>query len=122
MLTEDDIKAITKLFVMWGETNAARKEWGALLSVLNQEPGNCAMISETFVKWLKDNGYTKAKTLTGEFTKRNDFQIVEDNAHTVVLFNNTFIVDLSAKQFNKKLDFPRFMKLPEFKKEWMRVS
>ena len=47
-------------------------EFGAKLSKLVDEPGNCAMISEAFIKWLKIQN-VKASLLTGCFAANPDW-------------------------------------------------
>ena len=95
--------------------------------VLCEEPGNCAMISEHLAGWLRDQ-HVSAKTFSGYFAKDPKWCKTakvqagsDEDAHTVVRVGNE-VVDLTARQFDLKLPFPRIIPLSQFKSEWKETD
>lgn len=88
-----------------------------------EEAGNCAMVSEDLVNWLDVQGVS-AKTYTAFYAKNPAWTKhakirprTEEDAHTVVKVGNK-IIDLTARQFDPKLLFPRIISLSQFNSEW----
>lgn len=122
-LTKDDLLGIASLFMCWGETQAASREWGAKLSVLSEEPGGCAMVTETFINWLTGNGVPKqdVKMITGHGCKDKSFKKLPEDSHTCAVIDGV-VVDFTARQFKSSLPFPRIIPVSKFKSEWTSIE
>lgn len=101
----------------------ASSEWGADMETICTEPGNCAMVSEDMVKWLRSRGH-EAKTITGTGARNKDWLRhagvnpgSEDDAHTAVLMGD-HVVDITARQFDPKAPPVRVYHVDEFRKQW----
>lgn len=114
------------------EGKAGTDAFGANLKDLHCEGGNCAMISNEFHSWLKKQGI-KADDISGEDPtnpKWNDgdkgFYPSDDPppavaAHTATRIGS-WVVDFNARQFDKKLPYPRIMTVGDFDEEWKHVT
>lgn len=85
--------------------------------------GNCAMVSNDLSAWLKKKGFA-AEVITGHIAKNPDWAKsakvhagTGEDAHTVVQVGQQ-IVDLTARQFDRSMPFPRIIPLSKFKSEW----
>jgi hypothetical protein len=110
-------------FIELYDTPLGKEEWGDNLSNLKHEPGNCAMIAETFLSWLRKNGIA-GKNITGVFAVNPKWKLNlkgEPDAHTATLMGDA-VIDFNAQQFDRSLPFPRIISLAQFKKEWQEID
>lgn len=119
-----DTHTLAKEFMADAEKNV--REWfgTGTFSEICHEAGNCAMVSEQFIKWLKERDIG-AKSMTVHVAKNPAWAkragVVsgsESDAHTAVLVGNN-IIDFTARQFDPSLPFPRIIPLAVFKSEWL---
>jgi len=101
------------------------EEWGAPLSELEDENGTCSMVSNTFIDWLRGKGI-HSKFISGEIAtnrKWNDIpkEYGEGDGHTAVQVG-MYVVDFTARQFDKKFPNPRIIEVGDFDDEWEKVS
>jgi hypothetical protein len=101
-----------------------RKEWGAPLRELEDENGTCSMVSNTFIDWLNDRGI-HSTFITGEAAtnrKWNDIpkEYGEGDGHTAVQVG-MYVVDFTARQFDKSFPNPRIIEVGDFDDEWKKI-
>jgi len=118
-----DPHTLAKEFMADAEKNV--REWfgTGTFSDICHEAGNCAMVSEQFIKWLKERDIG-AKSVTVHVAKNKAWAKragitpgSEDDAHTAVVIDNT-VVDFTARQFDSSLPYPRIISLDKFRSEW----
>lgn len=119
-----DVHTLAKEFMDTAEKNVHEWFGTGTFSEICHETGNCAMVSEQFIKWLKENG-VDAKSITVHIAKNPTWSKragvtsgSEDDAHTAVLVGDN-VIDFTARQFDPSLPFPRIIPLAVFKSEWL---
>ncbi len=118
-----DIRELVEEFMKAAEKNVRRWFGSGTFDEICSEAGNCAMVSEQFSDWLHEKG-VGAKTVTVHMAKNKAWPKragvtpgSEDDAHTAVVIDNT-VVDLTARQFDSSLPYPRVISLDKFRSEW----
>jgi hypothetical protein len=113
-------------FISEFDDKQAKDEWGSSFADVTNEPGNCAMVSETFIKWAKKKGFianfrTCANAVDPTWAKNAGVRAKSDeDAHTVAQIGD-MIVDFTAKQFDEKMPCPRIITVKQFDSEWEEV-
>ena len=128
-INESSNKELIKLandFISELDDKKAKDEWGGSFADITNEPGNCAMVSETFIKWAKQKGLTAkfrtcANAIDPTWAKNAGVRAKsEEDAHTVAQIGD-MIVDFTAKQFDKNMPCPRIITVKQFDSEWEEV-
>jgi hypothetical protein len=102
-----------------------KKEWGDTLTICATEHGNCAMVSDTFIDWLKERGID-SKFIGGEKAVNRKWaesakRAGEGDGHQAVRVGST-VIDWTAKQFDKSFPIPRIYDVGTFDEEWDIVN
>ena len=69
-ISESTTKELIELaneFISEFDDKQAKDEWGSSFADVTNEPGNCAMVSETFIKWAKKKGPILSRQRKGQF-------------------------------------------------------
>ena len=123
------VKLVAEYVNFMSDARVVDSEFGSgTFDEICSEPGNCAMVSNHFVEWLRSKKIT-ATTITGihaknpEWTKNAHVDpFSDDDTHTVVLIGGNEIVDFTARQFDKRAKFPKIETYSQFKTEWSNVD
>lgn len=112
----NELHALASLFKREFDSSKGVDEWGDKLSTLASEPGACSMVSHTFKNWLANKG-VKSSFIVGSGAKDPSWKHPDDDNHTVVKIGS-YVIDFTARQFDKSLPFPRIIPVDQFKQEW----
>ena len=117
-----NLMALAREFKKEFDGEKGRAEWGASMSVVQDEPGSCSMVSHTFIDWLKERDID-AKFIVGHEAENPKWVEAGDgvDAHTAVQIGQ-HVIDFTARQFDKSLPNPRIIKVSDFEKEWKKVK
>ena len=118
-----EIQSLAADFVEDAKANVKRWFGSGTFQEICEEPGNCAMVSEQFVSWLRDKN-VNATMITVSTAKNPSWAKhagvlpgSEDDVHTAVIVGSN-VVDFTAKQFDKSMPSIRIIPLSKFKSEW----
>lgn len=119
------LMSLAKEFKKEFDGEKGKSEWGAPMSTVQDETGSCSMVSDTFIAWLKEKGL-KAKFITGHGAQNQTWaekskKYGEPDAHTAAEVQG-YVIDFTARQFDKSMPNPRIIKVKDFESEWKKVE